>query len=160
MPLVYGYDDGTGTPAGGSIRPPDAREAPVPRIDGILETALYVADPDRSARFFRDVFGFEPVVVGDRLTALRVADRQVLLLFRKRASADLPAAAHDGEGRLHVAFAIPAEDVAAWASRLAALGVAVEETKVWDLGGTSLYFRDPDGHLLEVATPGVWPTVY
>jgi catechol 2,3-dioxygenase-like lactoylglutathione lyase family enzyme len=26
-------------------------------------------------------------------------------------------------------------------------------------GGTSLYFRDPDGHLLELATPGLW-TIY
>ena len=25
-------------------------------------------------------------------------------------------------------------------------------------GGTSLYFRDPDGHSVEIATPGVWET--
>jgi len=23
-------------------------------------------------------------------------------------------------------------------------------------GGTSLYFRDPNGHMLELATPGLW----
>ncbi len=32
----------------------------------------------------------------------------------------------------------------------------VVEKKQWDRGGTSLYFHDPDGHLLELATPGVW----
>ncbi|MDQ3753396.1 MAG: glyoxalase, partial [Acidobacteriota bacterium] len=26
----------------------------------------------------------------------------------------------------------------------------------WNRGGTSLYFRDPDNHLLELATPGLW----
>ena len=39
---------------------------------------------------------------------------------------------------------------------LAANGLAIEEEREWPRGGTSLYFRDPDGHLLEVATPGVW----
>ena len=24
-------------------------------------------------------------------------------------------------------------------------------------GGESIYFRDPDGHVLELATPGLWP---
>ena len=53
-------------------------------------------------------------------------------------------------------FAIPAAELDAWADRLAAHGVEVVERRVWDRGGTSLYFRDPDGHLLELATPGVW----
>ncbi|MEP7038442.1 MAG: glyoxalase, partial [Acidobacteriota bacterium] len=34
------------------------------------------------------------------------------------------------------------------------------ESKVkWERGGTSIYFRDPDKHLLELATPGLW-TIY
>jgi catechol 2,3-dioxygenase-like lactoylglutathione lyase family enzyme len=33
----------------------------------------------------------------------------------------------------------------------------VESRVTWLRGGTSLYFRDPDGHSLEVATPGLWP---
>jgi len=28
----------------------------------------------------------------------------------------------------------------------------------WPRGGTSLYFRDPAGHLVELATPGLWST--
>ena len=26
----------------------------------------------------------------------------------------------------------------------------------WERGGQSIYFRDPDGHLVELATPGIW----
>jgi catechol 2,3-dioxygenase-like lactoylglutathione lyase family enzyme len=33
----------------------------------------------------------------------------------------------------------------------------VESRIHWARGGTSLYFRDPDGNSLEVATPGLWP---
>jgi hypothetical protein len=32
----------------------------------------------------------------------------------------------------------------------------VESKVVWPLGGHSLYFRDPDNHVVELATPGIW----
>jgi catechol 2,3-dioxygenase-like lactoylglutathione lyase family enzyme len=35
-------------------------------------------------------------------------------------------------------------------------GVSIEGEMEWPRGGTSLYFRDPDGHLVELATPGLW----
>jgi catechol 2,3-dioxygenase-like lactoylglutathione lyase family enzyme len=28
----------------------------------------------------------------------------------------------------------------------------------WPRGGRSVYFRDPDGHSVELATPGLWET--
>ncbi len=33
---------------------------------------------------------------------------------------------------------------------------AIEGATSWSRGGRSIYFRDPDGHLLELATPGLW----
>lgn len=127
-----------------------------PRLNGILETSLYVEDVERSVRFYQALFGFEAVYAGARLTALAVPPHQVLLLFKKRASADIPSIPHDGDGQLHMAFAIPAEDLQSWAARLAANGVAVLEKTAWERGGHSLYFRDPDQHLIELATPGLW----
>src|SRR5574341_1431556 len=56
----------------------------------------------------------------------------------------------------HLTFAIAAEDYDAWEKWLSKNGLAIELKKNWELGGRSLYFRDPDGHLLELATPGVW----
>ena len=38
-------------------------------------------------------------------------------------------------------------------------GIAIEGRTDWSRGGHSIYFRDPDGHLLELATPGLW-TIY
>ena len=128
----------------------------MPRLDGLLETSLYVDDLARSAEFYQSLFGFDILVRSDRLIALAVPTRQVLLLFMKRASATMPDAPHDGEGNLHLAFAIPLGELAAWEARLQELGIAVELKKPWERGGHSLYFCDPDGHLVELATPGVW----
>jgi len=71
--------------------------------------------------------------------------RQVLLLFKKGASRAIQSP-HDGDGELHVAFAIPSDELANWESWLQTRGIAVEEKRTWDLGGWSLYFRDPDRH--------------
>src|SRR5215472_13399643 len=38
-----------------------------PRVNGILETSLYVESPARSAEFYRRAFGFEPLELGEPL---------------------------------------------------------------------------------------------
>lgn len=127
-----------------------------PNTEGVLESALYVADVARSAQFYGRVFGFRVISdFGERGCALQAGERQVLLLFKKGASRSIPSP-HDGDGELHIAFAIPAAELDRWENWLAENGIAVEEKRTWDAGGTSLYFRDPDRHLIEVATPGVW----
>jgi catechol 2,3-dioxygenase-like lactoylglutathione lyase family enzyme len=134
-----------------------------PRIDGLLETALYVADLDRATAFYEGALGLRVMLRSPRLVALDAGRQGVLLLFQAGAtSADLVQAGgtipgHEGTGRLHMAFAIPAEDLDAWRARLAAEGVALTGEMVWDAGGTSLYVADPDGHVIELATPGLWP---
>ena len=127
-----------------------------PKSEGILESSLYVNDVAASAQFYEKIFGFRIISdFGERGCALQAGNRQVLLLFKKRGSR-LIQSAHDGEGELHVAFAIRPSELASWEAWLAENGVAVEEKRTWELGGQSLYFRDPDRHLIEIATPGVW----
>ena len=127
-----------------------------PKLDGILESSLYVDDLPRSVRFYQEILGF-PVIsdFGERGCAMHAGPRQVLLLFKKGVSREI-LSPHDGDGELHIAFAIPAAELATWESWLSKQGIAVEEKRSWELGGWSLYFRDPDRHLLELATPGVW----
>jgi len=127
-----------------------------PKIDGILESSLYVSDVPRATRFYKETFGFSVISeFGERGCAMQAGMRQVLLLFKKGASREMQTP-HDGEGELHVAFAIPTDEVGNWESWLQTRGIPVEEKRRWDLGGWSLYFRDPDRHLIELATPGVW----
>lgn len=86
---------------------------------------------------------------------MQAGGRQVLLLFKKGGSLQIQSP-HDGSGELHVAFAIPASELVNWEAWLAENEIAVEEKTTWERGGQSLYFRDPDRHLVEIATPGVW----
>jgi len=130
-----------------------------PKTDGIVESSLYVSDLPRSVRFYEETFGFRVISdFGERGCAIDAGPRQVLLLFKKGASRTIQSP-HDGDGELHIAFAIASTELGNWEAWLQTLGIPVEEKRTWELGGTSLYFRDPDRHLIEVVTPGVW-TVY
>ena len=136
-----------------------------PAVAGVFETSLYVADLSRAYAVYHDLFGFELVGGGvapeSRLAALRVGDRQVLLLFRYGAPRE-PAPAgqsslpHDAQGSIHVAFAVAAADIDAWERRVLDAGLSIERTIDWRPGVRSHYLRDPDGHLVELATPGIW----
>jgi catechol 2,3-dioxygenase-like lactoylglutathione lyase family enzyme len=130
-----------------------------PRTEGMLESSLYVDDVNRSRLFYEEIFGFEPIAdFRERGCAMNAGNRHVLLLFKKGGSRDIQSP-HDGEGELHVAFAIEARELPNWESWLEQKGITIEEKRTWPAGGQSIYFRDPDRHLLELVTPGTW-TIY
>lgn len=136
----------------------------VPRVDGVVETVLYVDDLARAVGFYREVLGLR-VIAGDgvRFQAFDSgAPGRVLLLFKRGATLEptpvtggvIPP--HDGSGPAHVGFGIAAGAWDAWKERLGAGGVKIEGEAAWTRGGRSMYFRDPDGHLVELITPGIW----
>ena len=134
----------------------------MPQLDAVLETALYVDDLERAVRFYSDVLELEPLYRDNRLCAFSVGGRNVLLLFPRGGSLEtvhMPGGTippHDGAGPVHIAFAIAKDALPAWEERLSVNSIAIEGRTRWKRGGESIYFRDPDGHLLELATPGLW----
>ena len=134
----------------------------MPVITRILETALYVDDLDAVVAFYRDVLGLRVLEASPRLVAMDAGQATVLLLFGRGATDSgldtsggwIPP--HDGQGPVHLAFAIATEALGAWAMRLQERGVVIESRVRWDRGGESIYFRDPAGHSVELATPGTW----
>ncbi len=132
------------------------------RVTGVIETALSVADPAASAAFYRRLFGFRVLLESERLVALDVAGRSVLLLFaRGQTDGPLPTAGgvipgHGASGRSHLAFGVGEGEIGPWERRLGEEGVAVESVVTWPGGAKSVYFRDPDDHLVELITPGFW----
>lgn len=134
-----------------------------PPITGLLETVLYCADKEAACAFYERVLGLPVLLKLPRVIALQAGAHGALLLFDEgRATETLVDArgavpGHDGSGPQHFALAIPADSLAAWRARLAAEHVPLAGEYAWPRGGVSLYFRDPDGHVAELATPGLWP---
>jgi catechol 2,3-dioxygenase-like lactoylglutathione lyase family enzyme len=140
----------------------------MPRLSRILETALYVDDMDRARHFYGTVLGLEPIFEAETLVAFSVGGQSVLLIFLRGGSmktqhfprgigapqGEIPP--HDGHGPLHICFAIDADELPAWEAKLAEGGIPIEGRMQWVRGGKSIYFRDPDNHLLELMTPGNW----
>ena len=132
-------------------------------IRRILETALDCNDLRVSAEFYRRLFDAMPMLDSERLVVFEAGEGTLLLLFQRGNADPLPTPGgvipgHNAGGPGHFAFAIDASQLAAWERRLADLEIPIEGRVSWERGGTSLYFRDPDGRSVELATPGVWPT--
>src|SRR4051794_31292760 len=134
----------------------------IPPIHGVVESILYADDLPKAVTFYREVLGFVALKGdGDRFQAFDAGGRGGVVLF-KRGGTLAPATVaggvippHDGRGPHHIAFAIDPECLESWRERLRAHGVAIESETHWERGGRSLYFRDPDQHLVELVTPGI-----
>lgn len=132
------------------------------RPRAILETVLYVDDLDAASDFYATVMNLVLVHEDHRMKVLRVTDRNFLLLFKTGAAGEpidvgggtIPA--HAGTGRMHVAFSVGRGDLEAWERRLQDSHIPIESTVDWPSGEISLYFRDPSGNLVELATPDLW----
>ena len=134
-----------------------------PPIRGVVETAVYVDDLKRAHRFYGGVLGLERVLDTPRMATYAVAPAQVLLVFRRgmtRQDSETSGGlvpGHHSDGPAHFAFAIDADAYDAWTAHLGGAGVAIRSEVTWPPGGRSLYFDDPDGNVVELATPGLWP---
>ncbi|KPW94348.1 MULTISPECIES: VOC family protein [Pseudomonas syringae group] len=132
------------------------------RLNKIIETALYVENLAKARDFYSDTLELDVMFESPTLVAFNVGGVSTLLLFKCGASlqtqylsgGEIPP--HDAQGRIHVCFAINADQMQPWADRLAQAEVAIEGRTEWPQGGSSIYFRDPDENLVELLTPGCW----
>lgn len=119
------------------------------RLDHVV---IAVTDWERSTAFYRDVLGAEVVELDKGRVAFRFGEQQ--LNVHGPGSAPEPRAAdpvRPGNSDLCFVWGGSAEEAAA---HLRAHGVEPELGPIERLGargrGTSVYFRDPDGTLLEL----------
>jgi catechol 2,3-dioxygenase-like lactoylglutathione lyase family enzyme len=127
------------------------------KANHIFETVLYAADLGAAERFYRDVLGLELISRFDVALAFRCRDG-VLLIFDpdKASQPNRSVPSHGGRGPGHLAFAATADELDAWRAHLRERGVPIEAEVNWEVGGASLYFRDPAGNSIEFAPPTLW----
>jgi catechol 2,3-dioxygenase-like lactoylglutathione lyase family enzyme len=119
------------------------------RIDHVV---LTVADIERTQSFYERALGMSPVAFGEGRRALVFGDQKLNLHQAGREFE--PKARTPVAGSADVCFTtdVPLADVVA---HLKGAGVAIELGPVDKVGARrplrSVYFRDPDGNLIEVA---------
>ncbi|QFS99560.1 fosfomycin resistance protein FosB [Labrenzia sp. THAF191b] len=134
-----------------------------PKLDGILETAVYVDDMETAHSFYSEILGLKRMVAGERLFAYDAGPAQALLVVHRGHTGEdvetpggvVPG--HDTSGHSHFAFRIGSDQLEPWRAYLGEMGVKIVSEVVWPAGGTSLYFNDPDGNVLELAAAPLWP---
>jgi catechol 2,3-dioxygenase-like lactoylglutathione lyase family enzyme len=160
---ISGVSTQVGCDSINSMTSPIGRQSDVPVLHGVLETALCVDDLDAAELFYTDVLGLKKHSGQPGRHVFFRCGAGMLLLFSAAATA-LPGhivnggviPAHGTTGAGHAALKIFASEVDVWRARMVASGVTIESEVTWPEGGYSLYFRDPSGNSLELATPKLW----
>ena len=122
------------------------------RIDRLDHLVLTVRDVDATCSFYVRVLGMQLVTFGEARKALAFGRQKINLHQAGREFEPKAALPTPGSADLCVITDVPLDEVIA---HLTACGVAVVEGPVMRTGATgpirSVYFRDPDGNLIEVS---------
>lgn len=127
----------------------------------------------RSVEFYRDVLALgEPSFSSERLAVFPLSQTTLILFQRGQTHRDsvLALGTIPGHGldpssesdqinlKTHFALAVEKKDeVDQWETRFRENKVEILGKVEWPGGGKSVYFQDPDGHVGEIASRGIWP---
>ncbi len=121
-------------------------------IDRVDHFVLTVGDLDATCRFYERVLGARVVTFGDGRSTLAFGRQKINLHVVGREFEPKARIPQPGSGDFCLIAATPLDQVI---EHLGACGVAIELGPVARTGATgpirSVYFRDPDGNLVEVA---------
>ncbi len=120
--------------------------------EGLDHIALSVRDVATSAKWYRDVLGFEPEHEGmwNGIPVFIGKGKTALALFPAKSNARSTSASRDEIGILHFALRADRKNFLAAQEELKRRGIAFDfqDHEI----SHSIYFRDPDGHKVEITT--------
>jgi catechol 2,3-dioxygenase-like lactoylglutathione lyase family enzyme len=124
--------------------------SPFRAIQAIDYTVIFVRDMTAMRRFYEGVLGFELLrELSPGWIEYRIGDNTLALARPSRTAGDAPTP--PGSAALQLAFKVSAPDVDRCADELERQGVdLVSPPTDQPFGHRTLFFRDPDGNLLEV----------
>ncbi|MHC5079479.1 MAG: VOC family protein [Planctomycetota bacterium] len=120
-------------------------------ITGISHVTLSVNDMGESFSFYKDVLDFTPVMKSEFSAYFLGGDLWVALVEEKERKGE-----ESGE-YTHIAFAVPARRFEEAKAKLVKSRVA--SWKENESEGESYYFRDPNGHRLEIHATDLWDRI-
>lgn len=127
------------------------------KLEALTEVCLYCKDLSKSATFYKTVLGVVPFSESEAHVFFRIST-QVLLLFDPKYSKQqthLPS--HFAEGHQHIAFTARPDDYELWKRHIESHNVNIDKEQHWEAKNLkSFYFRDPDGHVLEILEGNIW----
>lgn len=126
------------------------------RVNQILESVLYAKNLVEAEEFYTTILGLK-VFAKDAYFLFFKLENSMLLIFNKEHTLyqnNRPR--HGTESSGHLAFKMKHESISDWRKQLQKHKIKIEKELRWENGAYSIYFRDPAGNSLELATPDLW----
>jgi len=119
-------------------------------IKAVDYSVIFVRDMEAMRRFYEDVMGFELIrELSTGWVEYRVGENTLALARHSRTAKDAPIPS--GSASMQLAFKVPVPDVDRCANELSAKGVTLLSPPTnLPFGHRAMFFRDPDGNLLEI----------
>ncbi|WP_338791478.1 VOC family protein [Bernardetia sp. MNP-M8] len=126
-------------------------------IQKIKETCLYVTNLDKTQEFYHNKLEL-PIISRkeDAFIFFRVGTDVLLCFINEYAKNQENLPPHFATGKIHFAFEVKVEDYQMWKNKIENLQIKITHEQEWKNGLLSFYFEDPDGHVLEIVSAGIW----
>ena len=127
----------------------------------IVETSVYSSDLEIMKEFYVDKLGLEFVSEQRGRHVFLKTDKNMLLIFNHLVTAAEKETSHGAltpPSMVHIAFEIEAEEYGVAKKLLKESNIQIEKEIAWEnnIKSRSIYFRDPDGNLVEFITRNYW----